>query len=171
MKTAPAFQFYASDTMADKRYRMMTLAERGLYLSLLSECWVNRSMPAEPSAIARWLGCAVDEIKPALTERVLSFFIEAKGELTSPDLERYRTTLEERREKQSKGGRKGAKGKWDKPSGGDNSPNSYPNGVSMAPRVEKSRKEKTRSELAVKPVITDPWIDEMDEYEQASNGE
>lgn len=167
MKTAPAFMFYASDTMADKRYRLMTLAERGLYLSLLNECWVNRSMPADRNAIAKWLGYSADEIQPALTERVLSFFIEANGELTSPDLERYRKTLEERREKQSNGGRKGAKAKWDKPSVVDGLPNGYPNGVTMGSRVEKSRKEKTRSEPTVKPPINDPWIDE---YDKASNG-
>ena len=167
MKTAPAFMFYASDTMADKRYRLMTLAERGLYISLLNECWVNRSMPADQNAIAKWLAFAGDEIKSALTDRVLSFFIEENGELTSPELERYRTTLEERREKQSKGGRKGAKSKWSKPSNEDGLPNGYPNGVTMGSRVEKSRKEKTRSEPSVKPVINDAWVDD---YDRASNG-
>lgn len=168
MKTAPAFMFYASDTIADKRYRMMTLAERGLYISLLNECWVNRSMPVEPNAVAKWLGFSVEEIKPALTGRVLSFFIEADGELTSSELEKYRTVLEERREKQSKGGKKGAKSKWDKPSGLDGSPNGLPNGVSMASRVEMSRVEKTRSEPSRKADINDQWIDD---YEKASNGE
>lgn len=167
MKTAPAFMFYASDAIADKRYRMMSLAERGLYLSMLCECWVNRIVPADPDAIAKWLGYPRDEIKSALTERVRFFFTQADGELTSPELERYRRELEARREKQSTGGRKGAKTKWDKASKPDSLPNDLPNGVSMGPRVEKSRVEKTRSESLGKPDITDPWVSE---YERTSNG-
>ncbi len=103
-KTAPAFQFYASDTMADRRYRNMSLEERGLYISLLCECWFNRSVPAEPHSIAKLLGFTKDEIATALTERVLSFFIKDKvGELVNPELERYRVKLEEGREKMSEG--------------------------------------------------------------------
>jgi uncharacterized protein YdaU (DUF1376 family) len=163
MKTAPAYQFYASDAMADKRYRLMTLAERGLYLSLLNECWVNHSIPADPNAIAKWLGYSPDEIKSALTERVLAYFKSNQGELTSPELERYRHELEERRDKLSQAGKKGVKAKQDKAATGA----SHPASLAQAPRVEKSRAENRKGELAVRPVIDDPWLNE---YERVSNG-
>lgn len=167
MKTAPAFMFYASDAIADKHYRMMSLAERGLYISMLCECWVNRIVPANPEAMAKWLGYPVDEINSAFTERVRSLFTQANGELTSPELERYRKELESRREKQSTGGRKGAKTKWDKAFKPDGHPNGLPNRGVMGSRVERSREEKIKSESLGRPDITDPWISD---YERISNG-
>jgi uncharacterized protein YdaU (DUF1376 family) len=159
-KTAPAFQFYASDTMADKRYRNMNLAERGLYLSILSECWVNRSMPADAQSIGKWLGFPKEAIEAALTERVLTFFDIVNNEITNAELERYRKGLEERREKQSQGGRRGAKAKWEKPLIGDGYPINLPYGVSMGSRVEQSRDEKNRSEPLYKKDIKnkDSWL-------------
>ena len=145
-KTAPAFQFYASDTMADKRYRSMSLEERGLFISILCECWVNRSIPADPLSIGKWLGFSKEVIEAALTRNVLSFFVKDGDELKSTELERYRTKLEEGREKMSKGGKKGAKKRWNNASPRDSYPINPPNGVSMGPRVERSRNEKNRRE-------------------------
>lgn len=160
MKTAPAFQFYASDTMADLNYRLMTLEERGLFLSLLCECWVNRAVPTDSSGLAKLLGFPVDTIRTALTERVLSFFERKGDEIQSAELERYRKTLEDRRDRMSKGGKKGAQIKWHPVPSGDG----HPNGVSMGSRVEKSREEMSRGESLVKGVtpIDDSWVDEYD---------
>ena len=91
MKTAPspAFMFYASDIMADKRYRLMELHERGLLITLKCECWVNGSAPADPDELAKWLGFAQEKIKSALTQRVLEFFKIGDGELIDPAIDRY----------------------------------------------------------------------------------
>lgn len=166
-QTAPAFQLYASDTIADKHYRLMSLEERGLLLSLLCECWVNRSVPADPDALGKWLGYPSGEIKAALSSRVMSFFSPSHGELINLKLERYRKELEERREKMSNGGKKGAKAKWGNASGSDSRPSDHPNEVSMGSRVEKRGEEKSRSEPLEKRYIpiTDPWVDD---YENAS---
>lgn len=168
-QTSPAFQLYASDTIADKHYRLMSLEERGLLLSLLCECWVNRSVPADPDALAKWLGFQGGEVKAALSSRVVSFFSACNGELINPKLERYRKELEERREKMSKGGKKGAITKWRKPSSHDSYPTSHPNGVSMGSGVEKRGEEKSRSEPSERGNIPadDPWLSE---YEKASKG-
>lgn len=167
MKTSPAFMFYASDAIADKNFRLMSLGERGLYLSMLCECWVNHSVPASNDALAKWLGFQTSEIQNTLTPRVLEFFTEENGELKSPELERYRKELEDRRKKQSIGGKKGAEKKWHKPGQGNSLPSGLPNRVSMGPRVEMSRVEISRSESLGKPDISDPWITD---YDQASNG-
>lgn len=168
-QTSPAFQLYASDTIADKHYRLMSLEERGLLLSLMCECWVNRSVPADPDELGKWLGHPSGQINAALSSRVLSFFSVENGELINPKLEKYRKELEERRAKMSKGGKKGAKTKWRNASEGDGSPSGYPNGVSMGTGEEKRGKEKSRSEPREKgniPVV-DPWVSE---YEKASRG-
>ncbi len=176
-KTAPAFQFYASDTMADKRYRSMSLEERGLLISILCECWVNRSVPSDPQSIGKWLGFGKELIEAALTQRVLSFFKVNESEITSPELERYRTELEERREKMSQGGKKGAKGKWN-PSNGDSHPINPLDGASMGSRVEKSRDEKNgrerrRGEPRYKGDLSDSdneqWITQYQNYSQSAD--
>ena len=101
MKTSPAYMFYASDTMADRRYREMTLEERGLFLSILNECWVNRSVPSDISRLAKWLSYGKDEIEGSLTSNVLSFFEVKDQDLISPDIERYRKEVLDRRAKRS----------------------------------------------------------------------
>ena len=169
MKTSPYFAFFASDMMADKRYRSMRLDERGLLISMMCECWVNDSMPADPESIGKWLGFQSAEIKAALTESVLSFFTEAKSELICPEIETYREKILDHREKQSRGGKKGANRRWRKVSNEDGSPNSSPNRLSMGRWNEKNRKEKKRTGLQEKANITvdDPWVNE---YEEASRG-
>lgn len=177
-KTAPAFQFYASDTMADKRYRSMSLEERGLFISILCECWVNRSLPSDAQSISKWLGFAKGSIEAALTERVLSFFSIDKSEITSPELERYRAELEERREKMSQGGKKGAKGKWSSSKGDSHLINPL-DGASMGSRVEKSRGEKNgrerkRDEPRYKEDLShsdnEQWKTQYENYSQSADG-
>jgi len=172
MKTSPYFAFYASDTMADKRYRSMHLDERGLLISMMCECWVNNTMPSDPDAIGKWLGFQNSEIKAALTVRVLSYFLEAKGELTCPEIEKYREKILAHREKQSKGGKKGANRRWRKVSSDDSLPNSSPNRLTIGRWNEKTRNEKTRTGLPEKAVTNDPWLNEFEanEYLIASKG-
>jgi uncharacterized protein YdaU (DUF1376 family) len=167
-QTAPAFQLYASDTIADKHYRLMSLEERGLLLSLLCECWVNRSVPADPDELGKWLGFQGGVIKAALSSRVVSFFSPCNGELINPKLERYRKELEERREKMSKGGIRGAKAKWRKVSEGDSHPTNLPNGVAMGSRVEARGKEKSRSESSERVTIADPFVAEYEAAESCT---
>ena len=131
-KKPPAFMFYSANLIADKQYRMMSLAERGLYLSILVECWSNNSVPADTATMARWLGLEPNEVESALTERVESFFSNVNGEFISPDLEDYLEKLATQRNKQSTGGKKGAKRRWEKGSKvcslASRLPNSLPNG-------------------------------------------
>ena len=95
-KSQPAFQLYASDLMADRRYRLMTLEERGLLLSLLCECWVNQYLPDSQDELSRLLGVDVKAVGRALTEAVLSFFQRGKSGLYCPGLEEYRLAARNR---------------------------------------------------------------------------
>ena len=55
-RAAPAYQEYASDILANRSYRAMTLAERGLWDTIRKECWVNGSVPSSKPELAKYLG-------------------------------------------------------------------------------------------------------------------
>lgn len=176
-KNPPAFLLYSANLIADKRYRMMSLAERGLYLSMLVECWSNLSVPADPATLARWVMVEPSEVKEALTERVKSFFSFDDGGYISSDLEDYRQTLEIRRNKQSTGGKKGAKAKWEKDSsenGLDNGlPNGKPNGVLNQSKPIKTIPGRTGVSIDTNDHSGSSHygITPAEKYRRASNGE
>ena len=102
----PAYQEYASTMLADISFRSMNMEARGLLYTMRLECWANGRMPSEIESLSTVLG------KPVTSEMLKaidSFFDIDEKHITSPELENYRAYLDERREKQSKGGKKGAK--------------------------------------------------------------
>lgn len=62
---APAFQFYPKDYLADSKVCELSLEEEGAYMRLLSHCWIEGSIPADPVRCARIVGkgCSVDTVK------------------------------------------------------------------------------------------------------------
>lgn len=101
----PAFQCYASNLIADKNYRLMSLRERGLWVSMYLECWVNEEIPLSQDMLAKFLGFEVDEINLAMTKTLMSFFSSKDDVIVCPELDDYRLTLKSIRKKQSDGGR------------------------------------------------------------------
>lgn len=104
----PAYQEYAATILADRKFRLMTPNERGLFYTMKLECWENGSVPANPFELAKYLAIDVLEIENLLTDNVKSFFHLQGQDFINPELENYRQHLAERREKQSEGGKKGA---------------------------------------------------------------
>lgn len=123
--TSPAFQLYAADLLADHRFRLMTMAERGLLLTMLCELWVNASLPALPASLARLLGVNVAGVEAALPA-VMPFFEQTSlnGEMAivSPQLEAYRSEVLTLREARSKGGKMRAEQMHGKPKTKDKKP-------------------------------------------------
>jgi hypothetical protein len=113
-RPAPAFQEYASDMLANSRYKTMSLAERGLMDTMRRECWVNGSIPKESNELAAYLGKPIDEINNNLSTKVLNFFRERNDQLVCPELDAYRASLEEKSKKMSEGGKRGGKAAQDK---------------------------------------------------------
>lgn len=109
IRPAPAFQEYASDMLANSRYRTMSLSERGLLDTMRRECWVNESVPKELKELAAYLGKSHEEVSANLSIRVLSFFIEKHDKLICPELDAYRAGLTEQKKKMSEGGQRGGK--------------------------------------------------------------
>lgn len=116
-RKAPAFQEYASDWLADERFRDMTAAERGILWSMRLECWVNARVPKDTERLARRLGYLPDELAVFLTDRVLAFFADMPDQpdyLHCPELTSYRMQLAEKHQERSQAGRRGADSRWGK---------------------------------------------------------
>jgi uncharacterized protein YdaU (DUF1376 family) len=103
----PAFQEYAAAMMAKTDYRLMSLAGRGLLYTMRLECWVNRRLPPDAPRLARVLGFDVAEVAALIPEVQPFFAIDDEG-LFCPELEDYREHVDDRRKKQSEGGKQTA---------------------------------------------------------------
>ena len=110
-RKAPAYQEYAATMLANRNFRLMTLAERGLFYTLRLECWENMLVPASKHELSKYLGYDVAELEKAMTAHVKAFLLENDGLFTCPELDDYRQHLEERKNKQSEGGKRGAASK------------------------------------------------------------
>ncbi len=114
MKDVPYFPLYAANLMACKPFRMMSIEERGLWITIQMECWVNGSVPSDSKDLAKYLGITNDEIQRSFTQKQFSFLKKVGNELKSPELEEQRKEYMDRREKQRIGGKQGAERKAEK---------------------------------------------------------
>jgi uncharacterized protein YdaU (DUF1376 family) len=114
IKDVPYFPFYAANMMSSRSFRLMSLKERGLLITIMMECWINGGVPSDITDMAKILGLTVDDVKFAFTNRQLTFFHKEEGQFISKELEGYRQNYLDMREKQRLGGLKGAKNKKDK---------------------------------------------------------
>ena len=104
---APCFQVYAASVLASLPFRQADLAARGLAYTLLCELWVNHRLPRNPAALAKVLGFDSGEVVAALPAAMAFFNIDGDS-IFCPQLEDYRTHLNEIRDKQKRGGKLGA---------------------------------------------------------------
>lgn len=104
LRPPPAYQEYASDLLADRNYRSMSLVERGLLHTLRLELWVVPTLPGNISDLADLLRIPVEEIEKSFTRRVGAFFEITEHAITCPELDRQKAKLERKRQRQSEGG-------------------------------------------------------------------
>ena len=141
----PAFQEYAAALLANKNFRLMSLDERGLLMTMRFECWENLNVPSSKAELANYLG--FNEMNLPLTERVLSFFTDYGTSLICQELEDYRQHIKEQREKQSKGGKKSAaitNAKWEKAESSNSTGNSTGNSQVTRESLVKYNPEQSR---------------------------
>ena len=91
--------------LANISFRSMNMEARGLLHTMRLECWANYELPSDLELLSSVMG---KPVKPDLLKAVGSFFDIDDKRITCPELEDYRAHLEQRREKQSKGGKRGA---------------------------------------------------------------
>lgn len=107
---APAFQFYPKDFLMDGNVAGMSLAERGAYITLLSLCWIDQSLPTSHTQLARMVGLSVPaflkvwpSLRPCFREAA-----EDTTRLIHPRLEKEREKQETYRRRQSDAGKASA---------------------------------------------------------------
>src|SRR5687768_8252519 len=142
----------------------MSIYERAMWISIYLECWPNGSVPADPGELAKYLGYPVEDVKTGLTERVLSFFKEVKGELISPQLEEYHEKQIKRRKKQSEGGKKGANRRYNKELNDEGKSIGQPMGqpIGSLNTIKSNTLKSNQIQSLEKEVINDPWLDDYD---------
>ncbi len=177
----PAYQEYAASTLANRNFRLMTLAERGLFHTLRLECWQNSQVPATINELAKYFGFDAGDIKGALSEKVKSFFSEENGLFTCPELEDYRQHLKEIRANQSKGGKKGAaitNAKINKPRkptnisnvGKSSSNSQVPRQLGVRSLVKLSSVKQSQAQ-SLESNINDGWVNDYDQAEHSVDNE
>ena len=187
-RDAPAYQEYAATILAQLPFRTMTLQDRGLLYTMRLVCWVNVRLPQSHNDLAKVLGLPVAEVAGSLAA-VMPFFEIVDGFIISPELENYRAHLEDRKSKQSHGGKLGSEitnRKRNRPAKSiDKGVTSTPSSNSHLPRrgrdeslVQPSTEKPSQNQPPEKVVITDPFIAEYeaaesctaDAYARASGG-
>lgn len=165
-RDAPAYQEYAASMMARTEYRVLSLEERGLLFTMRLECWVNGSLPGSPTVLARVLGYDAGQVERALPS-VSAFFTFTDGVVRCPELDDYRTHLDDRRKRQSEGGKAGA-AKTNK--GRDRSPPSRPAATPRLAReslVKQSPVQQSKAKGIEGVALDGEWLSD---YERHSNG-
>lgn len=152
--------------MARTDYRVLSLEGRGLLYTLRNECWVNGQLPADPPTLARVLGYPVEQVQRALQE-LRGFVVTVGGVLRCPELDDYRAHLDDRRERQSAGGRKGAEktneGRQGPP---PTTPPATPRG-GRGSLVKPSPAQQSKVKSLEEGAVDGDWLND---YEAASNG-
>lgn len=148
LRPPPAYQEYASDLLADRNYRSMSLVERGLFHTFRLELWVVPTLPGNIRDLADLLRVPVEEIEKSFTRRVGAFFEITEHAITCPELDRQKAKLERKRQRQSEGGAIGGLITQERLRDNQANPEGYLEGY---PRVKNrkalSRKEMNRIEL------------------------
>ncbi len=103
----PAYQEYAASMLANIAFRKMSLDARGLLYTLRLEYWLETPLPADVLELSQLLRMDSHAVKAGLAQ-LEPLIIRRDGFLHIPELQNYRQHLDERKQKQSEGGKKGA---------------------------------------------------------------
>jgi uncharacterized protein YdaU (DUF1376 family) len=107
---APAFQFYAGDFLSDLNVQMMTMAQRGIYITLLAMEWIEGSLPSNIQSLQ--ILCRQHPNFEEDWSAIKHCFYEKDGRLYNRRLESERNNMISYRERMSNNGKKGANARW-----------------------------------------------------------
>jgi uncharacterized protein YdaU (DUF1376 family) len=124
----PWFKMYARDFLAAEDVTLMSLAERGAYITMMCYAWNDGSLPADKPQLAR-LCRVTDEEFNSVWPALKPCFQKQGKRLVHPGLEHERRKALRRKERLSAAGKKGADKRWQ-----DNS-----NGGAIAPASDGHR--------------------------------
>lgn len=106
VEKSPAFQFYPKDFLTDERVRLMSHTERGIYVTLLCFCWLEQSLPAQPSQLALLVNVKASQFQRMWDDGTMAAcFYESNGRLFHKRLDAEREKQEAFRRRASDGGK------------------------------------------------------------------
>jgi uncharacterized protein YdaU (DUF1376 family) len=111
---SPSFQMYPKDYLSSSAVAGMTLEEQGAYLRLLFFSWLDGSIPAALSGLARLCGTTERQMQK-VWEAVSPCFVPLDTDpsrLVNARLEKERTAQRQRRAERGVAGTRGAKQRW-----------------------------------------------------------
>jgi len=106
-QSLPWWKFYARDFLASKAVTLMTLQQRGAYVTLQCVCWNDGSIPGDTAMLARLCGVSEDEFRN-IWPGVEPQFEKHGKRLLDPGLEEQRREAAKLHKKLSDAGRRGA---------------------------------------------------------------
>lgn len=109
-KNPPAFQFYPESWLGDPDVQMMSLAEKGAYITLISSIWVRDGFPNEEDKVRRLLGNPKNF--KTLWNNIKHKFVVVNDTIHHRRLIKERDKIEDYKSKRSKAGKIGAKARW-----------------------------------------------------------
>ena len=108
---APAFQFYPKDFLSSSKVQRMSLTEVGIYIKLLSHCWLLGTLPNDMKKLAGMVGMKSQQLERTWPN-VLSECFTVKGDRLIQDrLDQERKKQDEYRRRQSDRGKQGGRPK------------------------------------------------------------
>lgn len=173
----PAYMEYAANMLANRKFRLMTAAERGVLHSMRLECWANRTLPRDPGELARILGLAAVEVAAALPAAMV-FFSDETGEIRCPELDAYRADREAVRNAKSEGGKRGAEAankkrqptKTRATASSPAMPSGMPSGMPSAKVRHLNVDQTNQNQSPVKDSVADSWVKDYETAEQSESG-
>ncbi len=85
---SPAFQFYPRDFLSSRKVDRMSMTERGIYITLLAHCWIDRGLPTDMSELAYACRMKADKFERIWTRGVLHQCFELRNDrFVNPRLE------------------------------------------------------------------------------------
>jgi uncharacterized protein YdaU (DUF1376 family) len=110
---SPAFQFYPDSFLADANVIVMTMAERGVYITLICICWQQGYIAADTAVLSKLCAmplAAFNKLWPAVEK-----CFRPKGDrMVHPRLDRERQKQAEFKRERSDAGKAGASKRWQK---------------------------------------------------------
>ena len=179
-RAPPAFQEYAATMLSQIPFRVMSYPARGLLYTMRLELWVNRRLPRNPDTLTKFLGLSQADLSALLPE-VMPFF-EIDGDfIFSPELEKYREGLDEKRRKQSEGGKRGLAARNGQRKASERpvdkgvsstlpSNLQVPSQVQSSSLVKNSTEKQSQNQSLERDFSTDSFVEGYELYERASRG-
>lgn len=108
---APAFQFYPKDFLTDEHVCQMSHTERGIYITLLSLCWLEGTLPLETDRLAKMVHVSLNQFTRLWEKSVLRqcFQVHDDGRLHHKRLDEEREKQANFKRRQSDNGKRGGR--------------------------------------------------------------